>query len=1232
MFKEIFLFELKQWLKRPAIYIYFLVFFALSFLIGASASGLISGGVNDTNTYINSAFVMSQLFAAFVSNFLLGLITLLICVAIIAGCIQKDFQYNTFSFYFTKPISKFNYVVGRYSASLLLIFLVSTGLIFGILFAYGLSSNENGQFGAFRFMNYFQPFMLFIVPNVFFVGTLFFSLVTYTRNMTSGYIGCLLLIILANLASSMTANLDNKTLAALLDPFGGESLNIVAEYWTPAEINTRLIPFSGAVMINRLLYMSITIAIFLLTYYKFSFSQFLNPTTIFSRKKKTTTSQPSKIITSISQLPKVVQQFDLSFTFKQYQFLTKFELSKLTKSVFFYIVIVLSILLTAVSSNFSGMLYGTQTFPVTYQLIELSGGAFNFFQMIMVVFYCAIVIWRERDAKVDELIGASPISNSTLFLSKFTALVLMCLIVNLFAIITSVSIQAYNNYFNFEIGLYLKKIILFKVFGTTVIVLLGLSLQTFIKNRYVGFFVMALILLAIPMIFNAIDYSNSLISFNSSGDTLKYSDMNADGHTLNNFFIHKGYWIAFTTLLATLAIAMYQRGKENTFMPRLKKAVKNYSTPLKVTAAIALLGFFSCGSLIYYNERVLNKFKSEKDQEKEAVDYEKKYKKYEKEPQPRIVESIVNVDIFPDEQSANVKGHYYLKNKNKVALNKIVIFFNPELIKNSFSLEAKHKLDEAEKEGFYCYNLTQPMQPGDSIKFNFDIAYRPKKYIMNTNQTQVVYNGTFFNNRLFPSIGYNADGELAENAKRKRYQLPPKSRIASIDDTAAYANTYISNDADWIRFESIVSTKEGQTAIAPGYLQKEWQLNGRHYYHYKMDSPILNFYAFLSASYQVKKEVWQNPYDVNKPVAIEIYHQPGHDYNIDRMIKGIKKSLDYFWKNFSPYQHKQVRILEFPRYATFAQSFPNTIPFSEAIGFIAKVNDTDPTEVDYPFYVTAHEVAHQWWAHQVIGANVQGCTVMSETMAQYSALMVMKKEYGQEAMTKFMRYEMDKYLQNRTQEAKKEVPILKCENQQYIHYRKGSVVMYALQDYLGEDTLNAALAKYIKKVAYQSAPYTTAKEFYSFIKAATPDSLKETVKDLFERIVIYDNTVKEWKATKQPNGKYLVNATVEVIKTQSDSLGKGKEVAPNNWFDITAFAKNDKNKSQQGKILYNKKIKITSKLQKIEFTVDSEPYFLGIDSFNKMIDKEPRNNIKDIYGKGSDGGDGGMSVTISSGD
>ena len=122
------------------------------------------------------------------------------------------------------------------------------------------------------------------------------------------------------------------------------------------------------------------------------------------------------------------------------------------------------------------------------------------------------------------------------------------------------------------------------------------------------------------------------------------------------------------------------------------------------------------------------------------------------------------------------------------------------------------------------------------------------------------------------------------------------------------------------------------------------------------------------------------------------------------MVKATKASLDYYEENFSPYQFRQLRIMEFPRtYGSFAQSFANTVPFSETIGFIAKVDEDDTYGVDYPFSVTSHEVAHQWWAHQVIGADVRGSTLLSESMSEYSSLKVLEKERGKDQMRVFLK-------------------------------------------------------------------------------------------------------------------------------------------------------------------------------------------------------------------------------------
>ncbi|HEY8379924.1 MAG TPA: M1 family aminopeptidase, partial [Nannocystis sp.] len=482
-------------------------------------------------------------------------------------------------------------------------------------------------------------------------------------------------------------------------------------------------------------------------------------------------------------------------------------------------------------------------------------------------------------------------------------------------------------------------------------------------------------------------------------------------------------------------------------------------------------------------------------------------------------------------------------------------------------------------------------------------AYDREGFGNDGRRTAIVDNGSFVHSDAFlPSIGYSRNAELADDDDRKKQGLPERPRMRDLDDEAARANTYIAHDADWIDFAATVCTAPDQIAVAPGYLQREWTENGRRCFAYAMDAKILNFYSFLSARYAVRRDRWND-------VDIEIYYHPGHEYNLDRMVDSVKKSLDYFTANFSPYQHRQVRILEFPRYATFAQSFPNTIPYSEAIGFIARVRPDDPEDLDYPFYVTAHEVAHQWWAHQVISADVQGATMMVESLAQYSALMVMEKEYGPAKMRKFLAYELRGYLQGRGGERKKELPLMRNENQGYIHYQKASLVFYALRDYLGEDVLNAALARYIKQVGFQDPPYTTSRELVAILREVTPPEYQYLIEDLFETITLYDNKVVKAEVTPK-DGKYLVTFTVAARKLRADELGDEHEVPMDDYIDIGVFAAPGPGDLDLGPALFLEKRKLAAGETTIEVVVDSPPARVGIDPYHKLIDRAPRDNTR----------------------
>src|SRR5699024_6290215 len=181
----------------------------------------------------------------------------------------------------------------------------------------------------------------------------------------------------------------------------------------------------------------------------------------------------------------------------------------------------------------------------------------------------------------------------------------------------------------------------------------------------------------------------------------------------------------------------------------------------------------------------------------------------------------------------------------------------------------------------------------------------------------------------------------------------------------------------------------------------------------------------------------------------------------------------------------------------------------ESIGFIADVEEESEKAVDYPFSVTSHELAHQWWAHQVIGANVKGATMLSESLSEYSSLKVLEHEYGKGQMRKFLKEALDRYLMSRSYERIKEQPLMNNEYQHYIHYNKGSLVFYALSDYMGEKEMNKVLGKFIDKVAFKDAPHPVAGELVADLKAAIPDSLQYMITDMFETITLYDNFIED---------------------------------------------------------------------------------------------------------------------------
>jgi len=369
-----------------------------------------------------------------------------------------------------------------------------------------------------------------------------------------------------------------------------------------------------------------------------------------------------------------------------------------------------------------------------------------------------------------------------------------------------------------------------------------------------------------------------------------------------------------------------------------------------------------------------------------------------------------------------------------------------------------------------------------------------------------------------------------------------------------------------------------------------------------MDSKMANIYSLVSARYAQKRDVWHGPAG---DVAIEIDYHRGHEYDLDRMIAGVKDSLDYYTKNYGPYQHHIVRIIEFPRFSRgggFAESFPNTVPFNEAIGFTAKVDDRDPDDIDYPYFVTAHEVAHQWWAHQEMPANVQGGEFVTESLAEYSALMVIKHKYGDTKMRRFLKYELDRYLQGRGTEQKQEQPLVRADGAAYVHYQKGALVLYALQDAIGEQAVSEALSAFVSDWRFKGPPYARSVDLLAHLRRVTPAPLQPLIHDWFETITLYDVRATAAKATKRPDGKFDVDVTVSAKQSRADGAGNESDVPFDTPVDIGAV-------DEHGDVLAIEKHTVRSGENRFRLVTATKPARAGIDPLDKLIDRDQSDNV-----------------------
>jgi ABC-2 type transport system permease protein len=1184
-------FEIRYWVRSWMLWIFFLIIALMIF--GATSTDQIQVGGALENTYRNAPFVIENYYA------IMSLLGMLMTVAFVNSAASRDFAFNTHQLLFATPLKKFDYLTGRFLGSALVAVIPLLGVSLGILVSKWMPWVDPERWGAVNWTAHLYGILVFAIPNTLFVAAIIFAIAVLTRSTVTSFIGALVLLTGYGVGQALTTDVQHETWAALLDPFAIRTFALATKYFTVAEKNTLAIGYSGLLLWNRLIWLAVGVAIFAFAYSRFRFEERAGR----SKKAGDNAEQPAAVAVP---LPAMRQAFGLRAQWAQFWGDFKVEFFGLVKSTSFIVITCAALLNTIPSIILSASEgYGNTSFPVTYKLIETIQGSLYVFLIGMLTYYAGTLVWKERDARMDEIEDALPHPDWPSYASKLGALLCTIFLIVCLAMVSGVLTQVFSGYHRYQFGLWTTELLGMDFTAFVFLAVLAYFVHVVSPNKYVGYFAFIAFVIANQFVWRPLHIATLLVQFGSQPATT-YSDFFGFAPYWKSWTWFTAYWLAFCGLLAVSSTLLWQRGRERAWKNRLQDARLRFTAPVRVLAVVLLAAFLGTGAWIYYNTEVFNTILSEDDRDRMAVDYEKTYKKYDKLPQPRVIDLKYAIDLYPERRAAIMHADTIIQNKTDKPISVLHVNDAGPDYRTEIQIDGARLKQDDQRLHYQIYAFDPPMQPGEQRHFRFTVTREPRGFENTVSVLQVVQNGTFFNNaESSPQIGYQPQRELDNRNKRKKFGLKEKDLMPALERncTADCMDTYLSNNSDWVTEESVISTSPGQIAVAPGSLERQWTENGRCYFKYKLDHFADNFYAFLSGDYEVARKE-------SNGIKIEVYYLKEQPWNVPKMLRSVEKSFEYYTKNFGPYAPKEARIIEFPRIARFAQAFPGTMPYSESIGFIANLKD--PEDIDMVYYVVAHEMGHQWWAYQVSGANMQGATLLSETLAQYSALMVMEKEYGRDIMRKFLKYEMDNYLRSRGRELLKERPLMKVDsNQGYVHYRKGSVVMYYMKEMIGEEAVNRALRKVLQQYAYAPPPYPVSYALVDALSAETPPQYQYLIQDLFYDITLFSNRTVSASARKRADGKYDVTIHVDAKKFKADEKGEEHEVPVNDWIDIGAFAKPPHGK-KYGKTLYRDRVLMKSGAATYTFTVDEAPDKAGIDPFLLLIDRIPDDNTKTV--------------------
>jgi ABC-2 type transport system permease protein len=1182
---EVFRFEVRYQFRRASTLVFFLIILTISVL----QMQAVYGSARDDGFYFNAPFV------GMILTVLGSMMSLLFIAAVAGDAAARDGEMRMDSLFYTSRVGKRAYFAGRFLGTFAVVAVLLLAFPVAFLIATHMPWIDAETLGSFPLSRYFSPWFLFALPNAFIATAMLYAVAAVTRRAITSYLAAGLLFFGTIIGERLWASSLGWSVVKLLDPFGYTILQAFWRSLNALQKNTFVLRLDSTLLANRLIWVGVAMAVLALAYARFRFAYAHGMAGRGSTSRKVSAEVEHTLVERKTiAVPAARRVFDRATRLRQLRAISMHSFRQLLTSRAWWIVPFVALYFIVSAPQEVRMNMGLPGAVTTARLAEiLFSEAVPLVLTLLIALSAGELVWRERDERMHAIAGATPVPESLSLTGKFLGLAMMLAAALVVFLLVGLMMQTMLGADRYELLLWLRILFGLKLPEFLLIAALAMVVQVLVNQKYVAVAVVVLVPVAWEIL-RTIGFEHNLLMYGSLPGW-SYSEMGGFGRLLPRLSF-MAYFAGWALLFVLLAYLFQVRGEEGGLKARAALARRRLTRGPAVLGAISLAIVAGAGTWIFHNTITLNDRWGAATRESNRAEFERRYGRYASIPQPRRAATKLHVDFHPRRNAATIRGSYRLENRSGAGIESIHVVTHPGVQTNAVSFDRGSRVTLTDDElGYRIYALDRTLQPGESLRMDFRIAYEALGFSNQGSNHAVVRNGSWIQNRAgrihedrqwLPFIGYQTPRELDLPADRKKYGLRERPRYPLLDDVARR-----NGGRELIELETIIGTDAEQVGVAPGELLRTWMENGRRYAHYRTGAPVSNSYAILSAKYAVHRAKWRD-------VAIEIFHHPGHTANLKRMVRSVQASLEYNTKHFGAYPHRQLRFVEYPappQQGLGMSAFAGLVTYME--GFSLARPEDDPRDIDFPFAVVSHEVGHQWWGHQLSPAPVEGAPFLAESLAWYSGMLVVEETFGRDHLRRLLDMLRADYL---APNMPRERPLLRTVDD-LDGYRRGPFAMYALREAAGVETVNRTLRKLLAKFPPDRPPYPTTLDFYAELRAATPPSMHSLLKDLFEEITFWELSATRLEVKSADARTHQVTLHVDARKLKGDATGTERPVPMNDAIEIAFYG-------ADGRSIYHGRHRLRSGAQSIEVTLAHPPVRAVVDPDHEMLDRQPEDN------------------------